>query len=165
MSNEKETARNTGGAPTATAVDDRPARSRPARGGAASPAPDRTRRRGAPPRAVRRGPAQAVAVAPRGASSRRVLPRTPFVLLVVGLLCGGLVSLLLLNVVLQQDSFRITELHKSTQRLRQQEQDINTQVLLKSQPRSISERAGDLGSKADGTAPKVIVLPPEGATR
>src|SRR5690606_7137189 len=51
-------------------------------------------------------------------------PRTPFVLLVVGLLCGGLVSLLLLNIVLARDSFTATELRRQNKEISLQREKV-----------------------------------------
>ncbi|GIH74169.1 hypothetical protein [Planobispora longispora] len=60
-----------------------------------------------PPAALR---APAEARSPGAAPRRGRAPRAPFVLLLVGLLCGGLVTLLLLNTVLAQGSFRESDL-------------------------------------------------------
>jgi hypothetical protein len=165
MSIDEEITRDTGGDSSATAVGDRPERpARAARGVSAPPRPGT--RRAAPPRPVRRSAAArpaapASAESPRRASPSRGAPRTPFVLLVVGLLCGGLVSLLLLNTVLAQDSFKMNDLRNSTQELHQQAQDINTEVMIKSQPGEIAKRARQLGGKADNQAPDYLVIPPK----
>lgn len=160
MSVDKETTRDTG---SATAVGDRPARA--ARGVSAPSRPERTVRRAAPPRPARRGAVtrpvtagDAVAETARRASAPRSAPRAPFVLLVVGLLCGGLVSLLLLNLVLAQDSFRVNDLRKTTEQLHQQAQDKKTEVMLKSGPEELARRAkvGDTGMKQDTTAPEFV---------
>ena len=79
----------------------RQARDRPARG------PDR------PPRPARPG-ARPAAAARRGrARRRRPVSRTPFILLVLGLLGGGLVCLLVINTTLAAASFRINALQQS----------------------------------------------------
>ncbi|GGK98182.1 hypothetical protein Sme01_61830 [Sphaerisporangium melleum] len=166
MTIDNETSREDG-ATTGIAVEERPAR--PPRGARTADAPPRPRRapRPAPPRRPEAPPRRPEApqevrreetARPSGAApARRLAPRTPFVLLVVGLMCGGLVSLLLLNTVLAKDSFRANELQKSTQRLRQQEQDKRNEVLLKSQPEQLSRRAGELGEKPDDGAPQFLV--------
>ncbi|MFC7388485.1 hypothetical protein ACFQSB_40230, partial [Sphaerisporangium rhizosphaerae] len=96
------------------------------------------------------------AAAARRAPAGRGAPRTPFVLLVVGLLCGGLVSLLLLNTVLAKDSFRATDLQKTTQRLRQEAQDKRTKLLLDSQPQRLADRVEQLGEKPGTQEPRFL---------
>ncbi|MEV7970877.1 hypothetical protein AB0O34_33525, partial [Sphaerisporangium sp. NPDC088356] len=126
--------------------------------------PGKTVRRPAAPRPARRGAATrpsaggGAAQGVRRASVPRGAPRAPFVLLVVGLLCGGLVSLLLLNLVLAQDSFRANDLRKSTELLHQQAQDKKTEVMLKSGPEELARRAedGGTGMKQDTTAPEFV---------
>ncbi|GAA3803118.1 hypothetical protein GCM10022226_23770 [Sphaerisporangium flaviroseum] len=170
MSIDEEITQDTGSGNTTTAVGARPVRTTRAGRGAPAPSrPERTVRRAAPARPVRRdattrpaGPPVTTAESPRRAPAGRNAPRAPFVLLVVGLLCGGLVSLLLLNTVLAQDSFRMNDLRKSTQQLNQQAQDVRTKVLLQSQPNRLDERARQQGLKQDRTAPEVLVIPPEG---
>src|SRR5262249_36267119 len=49
-------------------------------------------------------------------------PRAPFVLLILALLGGALISLLLLNTVLAKDAFTLTELQQSNKQLVQQRQ-------------------------------------------
>ncbi|MGH3388052.1 MAG: hypothetical protein ACRDOO_04160, partial [Actinomadura sp.] len=71
----------------------------------------------APGRTVRRTTAEGpVRVAPAAP------PRAPFVLLVLGLLGGALVSLLLLNTVLAEDAFTRTKLQRSNKQLNEQRQ-------------------------------------------
>ena len=48
--------------------------------------------------------------APRGALGRTQAARTPFVVLVIGLLVAGVVGLLMFNTHMQQASFRATAL-------------------------------------------------------
>ncbi|MEU8269486.1 hypothetical protein AB0B89_20290, partial [Sphaerisporangium sp. NPDC049002] len=147
MSVDKENTQDTGMGDGAIALGERPSR---APGGVAAPprpertvpsgpgrtvpsGPGRTVRRSAAPRPARRGAATRPAAGGGAAQGTRraSAPRAPFVLLVVGLLCGGLVSLLLLNLVLAQDSFRVNDLRKTTEQLRQQAQDKDTEVMLK----------------------------------
>lgn len=107
--------------------------------------------------------AGAVRVAPRvaeqtAASHGRVHrpPRAPFVLLVVGLLCGGLVSLLLLNTVLAQDSFELNDLRASTDVLRQQAEELDHQMTALSGPAALAELAKDKGAVPDDSPPKFV---------
>ncbi|GII67062.1 hypothetical protein Skr01_71470 [Sphaerisporangium krabiense] len=160
MRNDEEHTTETGGG-TATAVDDRPVR---ARGVAAPPSrPARAPRRAVPSRPARRGPAPASpapAAARRPAAARpRHAPRTPFVLLVVGLLCGGLVTLLLLNTVLAQDSFRVSDLRDSTRELHEQAQDLNKELLRRSQPGAVADEARKRGVRPDNSAPEILDVP------
>ncbi|WP_405151708.1 hypothetical protein OG589_21480 [Sphaerisporangium sp. NBC_01403] len=171
MSVDKEITEDTGSGYGATAVGERPARA--ARGVSAPSRPERTVpsrpgktvRRPAAPRPARRGAATrpaaggGLAEGARRASVPRNAPRAPFVLLVVGLLCGGLVSLLLLNLVLAQDSFRANDLRKSTELLHQQAEDKKTEVMLNSQSQVLSDRAKVEGMKEDPTNPEFLEVP------
>ncbi|MEU9885645.1 hypothetical protein [Sphaerisporangium sp. NPDC051011] len=151
----------TGGGTTATAVGDRPVRAqRAARGVAAPPRPARVPRRPAPARprpATGPAPAAGTAQAPARRPARHA-PRAPFVLLIVGLLCGGLVSLLLLNTVLAQDSFRVSDLRDSTRELHQQAQDKKKQLLSGSQSDELARKARELGLKPDRSAPETLTV-------
>ncbi|WP_238494829.1 hypothetical protein [Streptosporangium sp. KLBMP 9127] len=62
-------------------------------------------------------------------------------LLVVGLLCGGLVSLLLLNVVLSQDSFEATELRKENDRIQLLKERETQRHAIADTPENLSNRA------------------------
>ena len=74
-------------------------------------------------------------------------PRAPFVLLVVGLLGGALVSLLLLNTVLAQDAFTATELQRSNQRLNQQRQALQEEIAREESPARLAPKAKALGMR------------------
>lgn len=67
--------------------------------------------------------------------------RAPFVLLVVALLGGGLVALLVLNVALAQDSYRLHELQKRTSLLAEQRSTLERQVAAESAPGVLAEKA------------------------
>ena len=69
------------------------------------------------PGGTRRGQERARPALKRRPSRGR--QRAPFVLLVVGLMCGGLLSLLLLNTVLAQDSITAANLRKEIEVARQ----------------------------------------------
>lgn len=86
--------------------------------------------------------------AERAAPVLRVVPervaatgRAPFVLLVVGLLAGGLVALLVLNVALAQDAYRLHELQKRTSLLAEQRGTLERQVAAESAPGVLAEKA------------------------
>jgi hypothetical protein len=69
------------------------------------------------------------------------------VLLVVGLLCGGLVSLLLLNTVLARDSIAASRLVEEISTARQQNEQLQREIEQRKQPDVIAEQAEDLGMK------------------
>ncbi|WP_169944827.1 hypothetical protein [Microbispora sp. H11081] len=115
-----------------------------------APAPRRVRRAGAETRPA----ASARATMARRAFQRP--PRAPFVLLVVGLMCGGLVTLLLLNVVLSQDSFRLGDLQSSIDELHEQAAEQENQLRRWTQPDVVDEQARAQGLEEDTTAPKFI---------
>ncbi|MFE4592465.1 FtsB family cell division protein [Streptomyces laurentii] len=71
--------------------------------------------------------------------------RTPFVLLVVTLLGGGLISLLLLNSALNQGSFQLSELKKKTTELTDEEQALQRDVDDSAAPDALERRARELG--------------------
>ncbi|MCC5579420.1 hypothetical protein IMZ11_27690 [Microtetraspora sp. AC03309] len=115
-------------------------------------------------RPVRRGAVPKTAAA--AARGGRRPPRAPFVLLVVGLLCGGLVSLLLLNTVLAQDSFELSDLRSGTERLRQQADQLDNQVRTLTQPNALDEQArGGSGVGPNGSSPNFVRTDPEPGAR
>ncbi|MEO3812498.1 hypothetical protein ABGB17_26155 [Sphaerisporangium sp. B11E5] len=94
----------------------------------------------------------------RTGGRRRGAPRTPFVLLVLGLLGGGLVTLLLLNTVLARDSFLMYDLRARNKALYDQAQDRKKDLLLKSQPGVLGDRAANPTFKPDPSAPEFLDL-------
>jgi len=168
----------------------RPGRPRRAASGAgpaqtARPAPRATARpavRAAPspaaPPAAGTAPARPAGAAPRaaGAGSQPV-SRTPFILLVLGLLGGGLVCLLVINTTLAAGSFRISALQQSNAQASQRVEELQQQVATEESPASIEQRALQLGLRMQPvlnfldlrtgrsyvmptTAPGVSVAPP-----
>ncbi|MEV5711599.1 hypothetical protein, partial [Actinoallomurus sp. NPDC052274] len=103
---------------TATRTRTAPTRTTPTRTGTATRAP----RRPAPPRA-----------------------RAPFVLLVVGLLGGALVSLLLLNTVLAQDAFTLSELQRDNRQLAERKQALQADIARENDPAVLHQKARSLG--------------------
>ncbi|MCX5196788.1 hypothetical protein OOK31_23325 [Streptomyces sp. NBC_00249] len=77
--------------------------------------------------------------------------RMPFVLLVVALLGGGLISLLLLNSALNQGSFQLTKLKKETTALTDEEQALQRDVDGYSAPDALQRRAHELGLVPGGS--------------
>ncbi|TNY31708.1 hypothetical protein, partial [Thermomonospora catenispora] len=86
-------------------------------------------------------PGPAAARRPRPAAP----PRTPFVVLIVSLLAGALVSLLLLNTVLAQDAFELTRLQRNVTLLEQQRQAMESEIAREESPQRLGEKARNLG--------------------
>ncbi|TMR20673.1 hypothetical protein ETD86_18025 [Nonomuraea turkmeniaca] len=114
---------------------------RPENGGKA-PVDERAR-----PDAGAKRPVAEARPAPRRRPARR--QRTPFVLLVVGLMSGGLVSLLLLNTMLAQDAITDATLREEIQVARQENEKIEQEYRLKTQPDAIAKLAEQQGQKPD----------------
>jgi hypothetical protein len=93
---------------------------------------------------------------PKVAPARRsATPRAPFVLLVVGLLGGALVSLLLLNTVLAQDAFSLSELQRGNQQLGERKQALQEDINRENSPSVLHSKARSLGM-VDGQRPAFI---------
>jgi hypothetical protein len=115
--------------------------------------PDKTGRRAAPRPTAETTPAAdtrrvadtPAARAPVSATRSGVPPRAPFMLLVVALLGGALVSLLLLNTVLAKDAFTLTELQQSNNLLTQQRQALQEQIAQEESPERLAQKAKALG--------------------
>ncbi len=103
------------------------------------------------------GPVPAPAVSPRPAAAPAPdgslaaiashVPRTRFILLVLGMLSGGLVCLLVINTTLAAASFRINSLQQGNVALAQQEQTLRQQVTAEESPSSLYQRALKLGMR------------------
>jgi hypothetical protein len=76
-------------------------------------------------------------------------PRAPFILLLVGLLGGALISLLVISTTLAQGSYRITNLQEQNANLAKQEQLLTQQVAQASSPAQIAQEAEALGMRPD----------------
>ncbi|MCF2531297.1 hypothetical protein [Yinghuangia soli] len=81
--------------------------------------------------------------------------RTPFVLLMVLLLGGGLLGLLLLNTALNQGSFEQSRLKKQNSRLSDEEQALRRELDAVSAPGELARQAEQLGM-VPGTNPVFI---------
>jgi hypothetical protein len=77
-------------------------------------------------------------------------PRTPFVLLLLALLGGGLVCLLLINTTLAEGSFQITAMQHKNASLAQQLQTAEQETTALKSPASIAARAKQLGMRPVG---------------
>jgi hypothetical protein len=104
--------------------------------------------RAAPPR-----PQPARPAGPAGArgAPRRTGSRTPFILLLVGLLGGGMLCLLVINTTLAAASFRINALQRSNAQAAQRAQTLQQQVSTEESPSSIEQRALRLGLRMQPT--------------
>lgn len=76
--------------------------------------------------------------------------RTPFVLLVVLLLGGGLIGLLVLNSALSEGSFKLDDLQKQTKSLTDEEQALQRDIDAYSAPDALQRRAHELGMVPGG---------------
>lgn len=92
---------------------------------------------------------KAPAARPAGGRGPARRQRTPFVLLVVGLLCGGLVSLLLLNTMLAQDTITDAKLREEIAVARRENEKIDQEYQLKTQPGNIARLAEMQGQHPD----------------
>lgn len=137
-----------------TAAPARPARRRQA--GAGSAAPPRARRSGEPGTRTRRRPlGPAARPWPPGAGQPRrpagqpdqpgPQSRTRFVFLVIGLLGGGLISLLVINTILATGALQITELQKANVQIAQRSQVLQAQIATEQTPAGLYQRARRLG--------------------
>ncbi|CAL9418426.1 hypothetical protein [Streptomyces sp. enrichment culture] len=88
--------------------------------------------------------------------------RTPFVLLVVLLLGGGLIGLLVLNSALSEGSFRLDDLQKATKDLTDQEQALQRDIDAYSAPDALQRRARELGMVPGGDP---AFLAPDGSVK
>ncbi|MFE2936994.1 MULTISPECIES: septum formation initiator family protein [unclassified Streptomyces] len=103
--------------------------------------------------------ARLVRLMPAGPSNAA---RTPFVLLVVVLLGGGLITLLVLNSALNEGSFRLSELKKRTTELTDEQQALQRDVDNFSEPDALERRARELGMVPGGSP---AFLNPDGTVR
>lgn len=88
--------------------------------------------------------------------------RTPFVLLVVLLLGGGLISLLVLNSALNAGSFQLSKYEKRNTELTDEEQALQRGVDDRSVPGALAKRAAELGMVPGGGP---VFLNPDGTVR
>ncbi|MER6383144.1 septum formation initiator family protein [Streptomyces sp. NPDC001250] len=83
-------------------------------------------------------------------AGRAQAARTPFVLLVVLLLGGGLIGLLVLNSALSEGSFKLADLQKRTRSLTDEEQALQRDIDAYSSPDALQRRAHELGMVPGG---------------
>ncbi|MFD8557051.1 hypothetical protein ACFV1N_07130 [Streptosporangium canum] len=131
-------------------------RTAPSRGGRPARAPRATPqvRRTKPVRTAPVADPAAASAAPAARPGRA--PRAPFMLLVIGLLCGGLVSLLLLNTVLAQDSYKVNELRSANDQLRQKKEELKNANMRLEMPGALSDSSAKQGQGPDWDEANVI---------
>jgi hypothetical protein len=112
-----------------------------------------------PPRAPGLSVRQAAGRGPAGSATAA---RMPFVLLVVTLLAGGLLSLLLLNGAVNQDSFELNKLQKETTGYTDEQQALQQEVDQYAAPGSLERRARELGMVPGGNP---AFLDPDGSVK
>jgi hypothetical protein len=86
--------------------------------------------------------------------------RLPFVLLVVGLLVAGLITLLMLNTALNEGSFRLSNMQKHNKERAEEAADLRQQIERWSAPDSLSDRAREFGMVPGGNP---AFLQPDGS--
>ena len=97
--------------------------------------------------AVQRPATQRPATGTGGPRPRARSPRMPFILLLVGLLGGAIVSLLVISTTLAQGAFRITNLQEQNASLVRQEQTLTNEIAQAGNPAVIAEKARQLGMR------------------
>lgn len=105
----------------------------------------------------------------RAARLARLIPagraraaRTPFVLLVVLLLGGGLIGLLVLNSALSEGAFKLDDLKRETKSLTDEEQSLQRDIDAYSAPDALQRRARELGMVPGGDP---AFLDPDGTVK
>lgn len=149
---------------TAAPTRAEPARKRSASGGTGVPGTRTATRKpvGTTTRpAARPAAAGAVRQRRRVATADGAAPRMPFVLLVVGLLGGALVSLLLLNTVLAKDAFTLTELQRGNKQLDERQQALEEEIARADSPETLARRARELGM-VPATTPRFVQVDGQG---
>jgi hypothetical protein len=84
---------------------------------------------------------------PELARARVRHPRAPFILLLVGLLGGALISLLVISTTLAEGSYQISGLQQQNASLAKQEQLLTQQVAQDAAPAQIAQEAEELGMR------------------
>ncbi len=86
------------------------------------------------------------------------LPRTPFIVLVVGLVVAGVLGVLVLNTKINENSFRLSDLRATQAALDVQQQQLQQQLADLESPGNLRAAATRLGLVPAGT-PAFISLP------
>jgi hypothetical protein len=136
-----------GGQPGPAGADSRPRPAAPYRGKAGPrlvSAPRPAPKPAAPPRPA---PGPSARTGPAESAGRH---RMPFLLLIVGMLCGALVCLLVISTTLAAGSFQITSLQQQNQAMAKQQQQLQQEVAQDQAPSVIAQRAEQLGMQPAG---------------
>jgi hypothetical protein len=145
---------------TARTTADRATAPRPATAKAASPAPApapaRPELRVVPSQPVRRFSGR-----PAGAHGER---RTPFVLLVVGLLVASTLGLLVLNILRDLDSIAATELRAKNAEAAQEVEALQREVVRRDTPAALAAAATAAGLVPAGSAAYLVIAPDGSST-
>jgi outer membrane biosynthesis protein TonB len=91
-------------------------------------------------------------------------PRTPFVLLILGILGCGLVCLLLLNTATASDSFRAGSLQQQNNALTLRQQALQREVSSMEAPQALAKAAAELGM-VPGPDPAFLILNKDGSSK
>ncbi len=126
-----------------------PRHTRPFTGPAAEPTAGPATRPARPSTRPAADPATRPSVRPAIGRTRARRPRAPFLLLLVGLLGGALVSLLVISTTLAEGSYQITNLQQQNANLAKQEQLLTQQVAQASSPSQIVQEAEQFGMQQD----------------
>lgn len=86
-------------------------------------------------------------------------PRTPFVLLVMGLLTAGIVGTLWLSTTATADSYRLEQVRQANKALSEREEQLRHQVAAQDSPASLAEAARALGMVPAGDPARLLVKP------
>lgn len=86
-------------------------------------------------------------------------PRTPFVLLVMGLLTAGIVGTLWLSTTATADSYRLEQVRQANKALSEREEQLRHQVAAQDSPASLAEAARTLGMVPAGDPARLLVRP------
>jgi hypothetical protein len=132
------------GAPPRTRPVGAPRHTRPLTGLVTRPAAGPAVRPAARPAAH---PATRPPARPELARARVRHPRAPFILLLVGLLGGALISLLVISTTLAEGSYQISGLQQQNASLAKQEQLLTQQVAQDAAPAQIAQEAEELGMR------------------
>ncbi|MEU5094316.1 septum formation initiator family protein [Streptomyces sp. NPDC020996] len=97
-----------------------------------------------------------------GATGQGHAARTPFVLLVVVLLSGGLLGLLMLNSAISEGSFKLDDLQRDTKNLTDEQQALQRDIDSYSAPDALQRRARELGMVPGGDP---VFLGPDGTVK
>src|SRR5262249_26959130 len=96
--------------------------------------------RPAPPDSVESAPQLHVAPPPPVA-----VPRTPFVVLVLTVVVGGVLGILLLNTKINENAFRLDDLNRRQTSLTQQEEELERELAVKASSGDLEAQARRLG--------------------